>query len=271
MPTIYIIGDTHYGPGAENTDNGNPNARQIEAINTLHGTPHPMGGRVTKPQVVMQIGDAVHENFENMVRFAGDYKIDGTGTVRSRCYVLDGNHDQDQVRTHIIAQHGSLTWGFLFAGVWFQAFTENYTAPGSTTPPTAAQIGAVGTLLAQRPQGERTMLCVHRALSGGYPAEWASDALDALEALSNSKNTIGILHGHDHYSQHFTWRGIRVFSPGSVQQAPFVKPYTTTFPESFLVIRIAPTYYDIGCWCFGYDVNRIWRPGFWEWYERVYK
>jgi len=269
LPTIYIVGDTHYG--AENADLGNPNTRQVDALNTIRGMKHPLGGRVARPGVVVQIGDAVHEDFETTDRFASDYRLDGTGAVRAPCYLIDGNHDRDQVRTHIVSQHGSLTWGFQFAGVWFQAFTENYTAPNNTTPPTSAQIASVASLLAQRPPGERTILLVHRALSGGYEAEWAADALDALEALANSLNTLAIIHGHDHYTHHYTWRGIHVYSPGSVAQFPQFPPYTTTYPEAFIVLRIAPTFFDVADYQFGYDVNRILRPSQWNWAERVYR
>ena len=274
VATAFLIGDTHYG--VENDDVGNPNTRQIQAIIEVPVLPHPLGGFVGKPDVVVQLGDAVHEDSENMTRFQADYKLNGTGTIPFPCYVFDGNHDRAQVRDHIVATHGSLTWGFKLGPCYFQVMTENYVAPFNTAPPSQTQIENIITpLLAARPAQEPFFLMVHRSLSTvGYEGEWAAGALNAMEAMLDARNCVGIIHGHDHYTHHGNWRGYKTISPGSVTQSPTgLKPpggYLTTYPESFVVLRMGTNWYDIASYVFGFNRERVWQPGTWEWAEKVF-
>ena len=273
---MVVVGDTHVE--SENDDAGDPNVRQVAAISGLAGAAFPLGGVLSRPSVVLQLGDFKHENDGSVDRAAAMF----------RGPLIDGNHDTNDVRDLITARMGSLTWGRNWGGVWFQAMTENFVALGNTTPPTVEQIeGPVAASVNARPIDEPLMFVVHRALSGtdgnpptaGYLTEWDPAALDALEALANSRRTVGILFGHDHYTHRLTWRGIRCFSPGSVRMSPAVPVYSTIYPENFLVLRLRGDHYEVGSYCFGFDLNRPlsggvvggtgWGPGVWEWAERV--
>lgn len=269
--TVFLVSDTHYGD--DNLQLGNANARCVEALNSLPGTAHPMGGVVDKPAAVIHLGDCVHEDFEGPARFFRDYTPDGSGGVRFPCYVIDGNHDMNAVRTEIIARWGSLTWGFKIGRAYFQAMTETYTAPSNTTPPSVAQFAQVDGQLAARPASERKFLLFHRALSGTYPTEWDANALAALDAMVPARKIIGVFHGHDHETLHATRGTYRYFSPGSQTQAPVPQPgppytYTGIFPESFLVLRVREDNYDVANYIYGYDDSRVYAPG-WDWYENV--
>lgn len=279
--TLYVVSDTHYGD--QNSDLGDPVDRMITALNEMPGKVHPINGIIDEPDAVIITGDCVHESAEGTARFAQDFRLDGTGDVPWPAYILDGNHDQAPVRTLITQRHKSLNWGVKIKHVWFQAFTENYTSPSVNTPPTAAQINAVAATMASRPVGEPTVLMVHRSMagfpvidnpSGGYASEWAPDALDALEDLAQSKNTLCILNGHDHLTRRETWRGFRVYSPGSITQSPQAGgPYSSVYPEALNVMRIGNTWMDVANYNFGYagaQVNpRNWAPDTWNWYESM--
>jgi len=270
LTTIYLVGDTHYG--TNNLEVGDANERQIVALKSMPGKAHPLGGTIKAPDAVIQLGDAIHEATDTTARFSGDYRLDGTGDIPWPCYVVDGNHDQNQVRDMIRARHGSLTWGKKIGEIYYQAMTENYTAENNTTPPTVAQVAAADALLAARPAAEKKIIMLHRALSGGYPAEWDATALTNFDTMVAARGVVAVLHGHDHYSQHFTRSGYRVFSPGSVTQSPFDQsmPYQTTYPESFIILRTGYGWYDVASYLFGFNVNRVWAPGTWEWSERVH-
>lgn len=270
--TLYVVSDTHYGD--QNSDSGDPVDRLIVALNAMPGKVHPISGIIDEPDAVIVTGDCIHETAESTARFAQDFRLDGAGDVPWPAYILDGNHDQAPTRTLITQRHKSLNWGVKIKHVYFQALTENYTSPAVNTPPTAAQINAVAATMASRPAGEPTVLMVHRSMTGGYVAEWASDALDALEDLAQSKNTLCILNGHDHATRHETWRGFRVFSPGSITQSPQAGgPYSSVYPEAFNVIRIGNVSMDIANYNFGYDGTQVnprnWNPDTWNWYETV--
>lgn len=274
--TFFIVGDTHYG--VDNMEVGNANSRQITALRNLPGTKHPLGGIIQAPTAVIQIGDAVHEATATTERFASDYTLNGSGSIPWPCYLIDGNHDQAQVRTLITARHGSLTWGAKLGEFYFQAMTENYTGPSNTTPPTEAQIASVDALLAARPATEPKFLLVHRSPITGYAAEWDAAALTALHAMVAARNVKGLFFGHDHYSHHTTLSGYRIFSPGSVTQSPFAyvdNNYITVYPESFLVVRVGTGWYDVASYVFGFGIpgnppKRTWQPGTWEWTDKVY-
>jgi hypothetical protein len=156
--------------------------------------------------------------------------------------------------------------------------TETYTGENDTYPPNVAQIGGafLTSLQAIGTADGPIFTLVHRSLaSAGYLAEWTdadASSLVALKGVIDQFPVKGIFHGHDHYSHHTTWQGYRTFSPGSVTQAPTnqSQPYTTTYPESFLVVRVGDGWYDVASYVFGFDVNRVWAPGTWEWNERVH-
>jgi len=282
--TNFFGGDTHAGGQLAYLDgNGlitNPNVRQIDAFMSILGRPfHTLEGVVEAPLAKFQLGDAVHEDTQAPEDEYVNYPYD---------FTVRGNHDQPPLASLIVARHGSLEWGVKVGSIWFQALTENYiAAPNNSFPPTAARIAAVkAQMLATRPPGERTVFLMHRSLtnssgggspeSGGYQAEWDVDsgAKDALEDLCNSFNTLCMIQGHNHYSYRIIWRGIRIYSPGSVAQAPMLgsPPWGTAYPESFLVLRVHNNWFDIGCYCFGFLAianNQVWAPGTWEWSERV--
>jgi 3',5'-cyclic AMP phosphodiesterase CpdA len=270
----HVVSDTHYGTDQNLDDSGTPSdpiERLIMALNPMPGRSS-LGGAIERPKMVFNLGDCIHHNTDTITRFAQDYRADGQGHIGFPCYVMDGNHDEQFVRDHIIAQQGSLYWGVKIKDVWFQAMRDNM-----TNAPTQAQIeGEVTASLATRPPGEKTVILHHRALTapwpGGYADEWDAGALTALEALSNSKNTLFHLHGHNHYTYEYNWdtTGIRMYSPGSITQSPMpAPPYATTYPEGILVIRFKKTEVDLADYNFGYDVNRNWAPGTWNWTDTV--
>lgn len=270
--TIVVAADTHVG--SENNDLADPNVRQVAAINDMPGKTHPQGGFIGPIGALLVVGDWKHEDTESIDRAVSYYMDSGPAGVRTPTHLLiDGNHDQNDVRDFIIQEHGSLTWGRKIGPIWFQALTENYTAPFVTTPPSVAQInGPVAASVNARPIDEPVIFCLHRVLMDGnsYLAEWDPAALDALEVLMKSRRTVGIIYGHDHYVHHTSWRGIRSFTPGSVRQEPEDAPYSTTYAEVFLVMRLTSKWYDVAAYRFGYDVNRAYSPGVFEWAERVY-
>jgi hypothetical protein len=275
--TVFVVSDTHYG-NLQNQDDAPPGTpadaieRLVVALNTLPGKPHVLGGIIERPRMVFNLGDCVHHDTDTITRFAQDFKRNGTGDIQFPCYVMDGNHDDQFFRDHIIATQGSLFWGVKVGHVWFQAMRDNI-----TNAPTQAQIETeVAAALSARPAGETTVIMHHRSLDPGYSAEWDAGAKTALETLSNSKNTLFHLHGHNHYTQHITWTGggassIRMFSPGSITQSPIggTPPYATTYPEGILVIRFFRDRYDVADFNFGYDVLRNWAPNTWNWSETV--
>lgn len=277
IPTAVAVGDTHKGgvlPDVDGTGaTTDANLRQLDAIRAMRGKAHPLGGLVDEPLEVFQLGDYVHENTLSASQRAAWY------ASWERYKVLDGNHDPNAVRDHIKATRGSLLWGYEFAGVWFQALTETFVDFTTNLPPSANRINAVGAKLAQLQPGQPIILLMHRSLTnnvgtgspetGGYQAEWAADAKDALEALCNTYNVVGMLQGHNHYSYAITWRGVRIFSPGSVAQSPLTPPYSVTYPESFLVMRFGDGWYDVAEYCFGYNASRVWTPNTWGFSERV--
>lgn len=276
--TSIVWGDVHVG--SENNDLGDPHERQLTATDGIAAVQFPLGGFCGVPRWHLQIGDFKHENTEDVSRAHALYGHRG--------HVLDGNHDQDDVRDYILARHGSLTWGYSLGGIWFQAMTENYLGVSDNHPPDPAQIAAVQAALMARPINEPKVIMVHRALSGSYPKEWIgsdqtytfgspqagtndpdgtpTDSLTPfLEMLAAVPNIILVMHGHDHYAQNYlgsaiNWpeaaaiAGMRFISPGSITQFPGTGgPYTVIYPEAFLVLRIWPDRLEYGCYQFGFS------------------
>lgn len=344
--TILHASDLHYGPaGTQNRDEApvgsgasDPNDRLYAAMSSIAGNRHPIDATTIRPtDAIILTGDLVHEGTESTARLLAHFPT---------AYMLDGNHDRDDVRSMIRARHGSLTWGVKIGRVWFQALTESYVSSISNAPPGVSQInGPVAASIARRSAGEPTIFLVHRSMTGGYAAEWdrtaattitedldatetgvdvasavgislgqriqidteemeitgingltltvirgasnsiaathangatayATSALDAFEALCKSCNTLCILNGHDHATRHNTWRGLRVFSPGSITQSPMTPPpYSSIYPEAFNVLRIGNGWFDIANYNFGYDATqtnpRHWNPDVWNWAERL--
>ncbi len=203
--TFFIAADTHFGfPGCAER-----NARQIEALRALPGTPWPpeVGGVVGPPRFLLVCGDLTEKGEEPSWReFLSAY-----GALPFPVWAATGNHDRvPKIRRPVLdgvkERQGALVRSFE-AGPMHFASLDLY--PGRKT------LEWLRKDLAAVPPERPIVLFLHYSILGPYSDWWKEEEKAAFRAEIGRRRVIGIFHGHWHGSEHYSWQGLDVYGVGS--------------------------------------------------------
>lgn len=209
--TFFVAADTHFGvDGIEEL-----NRAQIEAMNALPGTPYPgtIGGRVGWPTGVLIAGDLTQDATAGQwKRFVEHYGLTGSDALL-KYPVLEcaGNHDRHwagrtKVESGVRRRHGSLVRGWIWQGVCFLCL-DCY--PDATACRwLRRQLEAIGR---RRP----AVIYFHYNILGPLSDYWSDSEKRNFAEVVAGHNILGVFHGHDHASLHYTWEGLDVYNVGS--------------------------------------------------------
>jgi cytolysin (calcineurin-like family phosphatase) len=59
------------------------------------------------------------------------------------------------------------------------------------------------------------ILFFHYSLEGRYSGFWRTEDKEAFAASIGGYNVLALIHGHEHRTGHYAWRGYPVFRPGA--------------------------------------------------------
>ena len=94
------------------------------------------------------------------------------------------------------------------------------------------------------------------ALSSSY---WSSADQQAYQQILDGFNIIGIFHGHNHESWHYTWEGYDVYDVGT--------PSGSSDINSFAVVHLTQDTLTVAEYLWTKDGNDQWNGGSWDWYH----
>ncbi len=246
--TFLVASDTHYGQSMwDNNEAGNK--ANIDAMNTLPGTPYPAeveAGNVAAPVGVLVAGDLTdtgellnwygywllhrHDGFRN------DFGIGGGGRIKYPVFEAYGNHDITSGRTVVVngikernrqrgglrlspeGLHSSWDWG----GIHFVNLNLYPGGPGSANNSLAF---LTDDLSRQVGNTHRPVILLHHYSFDPFSCEdrWWTDAeREAYYQAIKDYNVIAIFNGHNHEQQHLQWHGLDAFIAGKAADGNFL-------------------------------------------------
>ncbi|MHC4715843.1 MAG: hypothetical protein ACYS5V_02640, partial [Planctomycetota bacterium] len=235
--TFFVAADTHFG--REGIDR--LNKRQIDAMNSLPGTPYPpaVGGRVARPKGVLTAGDLTERGHLSQWRqFVAHYGLTGKdGLLKYPVYEGTGNHDRDvpliqPVISGVRKRHGGLTYSWDWGDVHLVNL-DMY--------PSAANLRWLRRDLAKVGREAPVIIYFHYSILGPFSDWWSHREKQAFRRAIAGHNVIGIFHGHYHHSGHYTWAGYDVYNVGSPRHGS----------HSFAVVPIIDGRMTVASW--GWD------------------
>ena len=213
--TFLVVSDTHFGFG------GIPEAHEVlvPKLNGIKGRPFPasLGGTVAPPRGLLIAGDLTEwgkvEEWEPFVR---TYGLDGGtgGKLAMPVFEVVGNHDKvtaHWVEQQVAARHGGNFYSWDWDDLHLVALGE---------APDDEGIAFLTRDLARVARDVPVILYFHLALAGPWSTgNWFADGTfkERLAKIVEAWNVIGIFHGHNHATDHYTWRSVDVFKPGAVK------------------------------------------------------
>jgi len=247
--TFFVTADTHFGvDGIVKL-----NRMQIEAMNALGGTPFPasLGGRVGRPAEVLIAGDLTQDaTSAQWERFVEHYGLTGRdGSLKYPVRECSGNHDrswsgQTAVESGIQRRHGSDVRGWVRQGVCF--FCLGCYPDAAACRWLRRQLETVGRRCP-------AVVYFHYNIIGPLSDYWSDSEKQAFAEVIGGRNILGIFHGHDHASGHYTWKGFDVYNVGSPRG----------LAKSFAVVHITDRQMTVA--------SRSWDPSTpagWSWTHR---
>jgi len=209
--TFFVAADTHFGASGMEA----PNRTQIEAMNTLPGSPLPsaLGAAVGRPRGVLIAGDLTdYGRWGQWQRFVTHYGLTGEdGLLHYPVQECTGNHDRyhtewSEVLAGVQKRHGSLVRGWFWQGVCFLCLDQYPDAP--TCRWLARQLKTLG-------RTHPLVIYFHYSIVGPYSGSWTDQEKSAFADVIAGHNVLGIFHGHYHASEHYTWKDVDVYDVGS--------------------------------------------------------
>jgi len=241
--TFLAVSDTHFGFG------GIPAAHDvlIPKLDGIAGRAYPpsIGGNVAQPRGLLVTGDLTEwGSVEEWEPFAATYGLDGGpgGKLHIPVFEVVGNHDKVHgpfVEQQVMARHGGNRF---YAWDWDDV---HLVALGEA--PDEQGLDFLARDLAPVEKNVPIILYFHLALAGPWSTNnWFAEGTlkDRLARLAESRNVIGIFHGHHHATGHYTWHGIDVFKPGSVKDGA----------HTFAVVRVTDDRMSVVSYDWDHDV-----------------
>jgi cytolysin (calcineurin-like family phosphatase) len=220
--TFFVGSDSHFGAAGM----VEVNRALIEQMNALPGTEYPpqVGGRVEVPRGVLFTGDLTDngllEEFDWFEKMYGRTGKDAL--LRYPVFESIGNHDVNStspIKERQKARHGGINYSWDWEGVHF-ACLDMY-------PDAVTRAWLDADLRPLRP-GHPIVLFFHYSLEGRWGGGWRQDEKDAFAAALAGYNVLALIHGHEHRSGHYSWRGFPVFRPGAPRHSN----------HAFLAVRV---------------------------------
>ncbi len=248
--TFFVAADTHFGVEGM----AEMNRTQIRAMNALPAAAYPpaLGGRVARPTGLLVAGDLTQDATAGQwSEFVRHYGLTGRdGMVKWPVQECAGNHDRkwgrrSRVESGIITRHESLVRGWVWQGVCF--FCLDCYPDATACDWLERQLGRIG------PKSP-AVVYFHYSILGSLCDYWSDSEKRRFAGVIRGHNVVGIFHGHDHASRHYTWQGFDVYNVGS--------PRGGTAAHSFAVVHITDTQVTLA--------SRSWAdpPGHWPWTHR---
>ena len=246
--TFFVAADTHFGVEGMAARN----RKQIEVMNALPGTPYPpaLGGQVGDPVGVLIAGDLTQDATAAQWRpFVEHYGLTGRdGLLKYPVQECAGNHDREWgkrtvVEAGIKKRHGSLVRGWVWQGVCFFCL--------DCYPDRTACLW-LGRQLDRAGPNRPCVIYFHYSILGSLSDYWSDAEKRTFVETIDGSNVLGIFHGHDHASRHYTWQGFDVYNVGS--------PRGGADAHTFAVVRITDSQMTVA--------SRPWDappPGSWSW------
>lgn len=214
--TFASVSDTHFGYGGMDERN----AAAIDAMLALPGAAYPdaIGGRVAPIDAVLVAGDLTEWGRpDEWAKFAAAYGLSRSDGARLRVPVLEvmGNHDRvpgPWMEARIAERHGGRRYAVTAGGVRVVALDEGPDDEGLAL--LDRELGALA-------PGTPALLLLHFPLEGPFSDDnWFGRGTfrerfgEALEG----RDVVAIVHGHDHATRHYRWRGVDVLQPGAIKE-----------------------------------------------------
>lgn len=209
--TFLVAADTHFG--AEGIEERN--ARQIEAMNAIPGTPWPaeIGGTVGTPAAVLIAGDLTDTGtLTEWAKFVEYYGLTGKdGKLRYPVFEGSGNHDRPNplfrpVVVAVARRHGGSAYSFGLGGLHFICLDEY---------PDDRNLVFLREDLAKVGKDQPTVVYFHFSILGPYSDWWTNEEKQAFRDALTGYRIEAIFHGHFHGSDHYVWKGLDVYDVGS--------------------------------------------------------
>jgi cytolysin (calcineurin-like family phosphatase) len=246
--TFFVAADTHFGHAGIAAIN----ARQVQAMNSLAGTPWPKscgGGTVRTPLGVIIAGDLTDSGGGGeWDEFAEHYGLTGAGgPLKYPVFEGTGNHDRHRliyrpVLDRVKARHGgSLLYSWNWGDVHVVCL-DLY--------PDAAALRWLRRDLAAVDRAAPVVIFFHYSILGPFSQWWSDREREAFAEAIQGYHVVALFHGHYHGSEHYTWRGYDVYNVGSPRHGT----------HSFAAVHITDDTLTVGSW--NYDF------GDWDWSHR---
>lgn len=196
------------------------NAAAIDAVNALGGTAYPesLGGTVAPVDAMLVAGDLTEWGRpDEWDKFTAAYGLDGRVTGRLRVPVLEvmGNHDRvpgPWMEARVVERHGGRRYAVSVGGVRVVALDE---------APDDEGLAFLERELVALAAGTPAILLLHFPLEGPFARDnWFGKGTfpDRLAQIVAGHEIVAIVHGHDHATRHYLWRGIDVVQPGAIKE-----------------------------------------------------
>lgn len=247
--TFLVGADTHLGVSGIEARN----RRQIDAMNRLPGRAWPGDGdALGRPRAVILAGDLTENGKTGeLEQYEALYGHDGEGRLNWPVRSFAGNHDRyvpvwylgiKPVHGMIRSRHGDLRYSWDWDDVHLAALGEY---------PDDAACRWLARDLAEAGRERPVVLLCHYGILGPYSDWWSDEEKAVFAEVIRPFNVVAIFHGHYHHSQHYTWRGHRVYNVGSPKHSM----------HSFAAVRITDDRLSVASYNWGRDQ--------WQWTDRV--
>ena len=246
--TFFVAADTHFGAQGI----AERNARQVQAMNDLPGTPLPTaygGAPVHQPLGLLVAGDLTNSGRRDQWnQFVKHYGLTGSDApLKYPVFECAGNHDRQAllfrpVLDGVKARHGgkliySWNWGDVHL-----VCLDLY--------PDAAALRWLRKDLAAVGRKLPVVIYFHYSILGPFSEWWTDRERQAFAEALQGYHVVALFHGHYHASQHYTWRGYDVYNVGSPRHNM----------HSFAAVRITDNTLTVASW--------NWDRGGWDWVHR---
>jgi cytolysin (calcineurin-like family phosphatase) len=243
--TFLVAADTHFGyEGMEEL-----NRIQVEAMNSLPGTPYPdaLGGTAGTPLGVLAAGDLTENGrLVELKLFVKYFGMKGVGgMLKYPVYPGTGNHDRRGGRTAVAKKikyhYKTLPYSWNWQDVHFICL-DDY--------PRAEYRKWLKKDLAGAGKERPLVIFFHYCILGPYSDWWSEKKKKQFRSAIKDFNVIAIFHGHYHAEDYYQWEGYDVFNVGSPK---YIYP-------SFAAVRVTKKRMDTAYW------NYVQRQ--WSWWHR---
>lgn len=245
--TFFVGTDPHYGK-SELTNDEAANKKTIYDMNALSKDfLYPDGSKIDEPKAVIVTGDltdmgyywqwyglSLYFRFLQWDGFISDYGLNGENLLNYPVFEGFGNHDNlgwvawvknsifyrnQQRGEKINLSENKLHYSWDWEGVHFIHLNVY---PGDTKEAENSLTFLKYDLENNLADKSMPLILFHHFGFDGYSDDWwTCEERENYFNVINNYNTVAIFQGHEHSMFHLVWKGIDVFSPGSLKDIEY--------------------------------------------------